>query len=73
MSSIIEFLNGIASFSETATILVKLILIMPATNTSSERSYCPLRGIKNYVRSTMTQKRVNKRMLMSVYKEEADN
>ena len=40
MSSIIEFLdaNGIASFNETATVLVKLILDMPATNAFSERS-----------------------------------
>ena len=46
---------------------------MPVTNALSERSYCPLRGIKNYLRSTMTQKRINKLMLMSVYKEDADN
>ena len=33
--------NGPASFSETATgtVLVKLILVMPATNTFSERSF----------------------------------
>ena len=65
--------NGIASFSKTTTILVKLILVMPVTNALSERSYCPLRGIKNYLRSTMTQKRINKLMLMSVYKEDGDN
>ena len=65
--------NGIVSFSETATILVKLMLVMPVTNALSERSYCSLRGIKNYLRSTMTQKRINKLMLMSVYKEDADN
>ena len=42
-SSIKEFLkaNGTASFSETATctVLVKLILVMPATNALSERSF----------------------------------
>ena len=45
MPSIIEFLdaNGIASFSETATVLVKLILVMPATNALSERSYSALK------------------------------
>ena len=45
MSSIIEFLdaNGIASFNETATVLVKLILVMPATNALSERSYSALK------------------------------
>ena len=43
VSSIKEFLNanGPASFSETATctVLVKLILVMPATNALSERSF----------------------------------
>ena len=45
MSPIIEFLdaNGIASFNETVTVLVKLILVMPATNALSERSYSALK------------------------------
>ena len=49
VSSILEFLsaNGIASFSETATVLVKLILVMPASNALSERSYSALGRIKN--------------------------
>ena len=51
--------NGIASFSEAATVLVKLVLVMPAINALSERSYSALRRIKNYLRSTMTQKRTN--------------
>ena len=74
--SIKEFLNanGVASFSETATVLVELILVMPTTNASSERSYSGLRRIKNHLTSTMTQKRMNNLMLIvSVYKEDADN
>ena len=71
VSSMIEFLNanGPASFRETATGLVKLILVMPATNALSERSftsYSAVRRIHNYLGSTMTQKR-----LMSVYKDDA--
>ena len=56
VSSLIEFLNanGIASFSRTETVLVKLILVMPATNALSERSYSALKRIKNYLRSTVT-------------------
>ena len=58
VSSMIEFLNenGVASFSETATVLVKLILVMPATNALSKSSYSASRRIKNYLKSTMTQK-----------------
>ena len=69
VSSIIEFLNANepALFRETATGLVKLMFVMPATNALSERSFTSaLRRINNYLRSTMTQKR-----LMSVYKEDA--
>ena len=43
--------NAIASFSETATVLVKLVA-MPAINALSERSYSALTRIKNYLRST---------------------
>ena len=43
----------------TATVLVKLVLVMPAINALSERSYSALKKIKNYLRSTMTQKRTN--------------
>ena len=69
VSSIMEFLyaNGPALFRETATGLVKLILVMPATNALSERSFTSaVRRIHNYLGSTMTQKR-----LMSVYKDDA--
>ena len=33
--------------------LVKLILVMPATNTVSERSFSSLKRIKTYLRSTI--------------------
>ena len=74
LSSIVDFLraNGSALFSEIATV-VKLLLVMPATNALSERSFSALRRIKNYLRSTMTQKRLNNLMVLSVYKEEVDN
>ena len=37
----------------------QLLLIMPATNATSERSFSALRRIKSYLRSTMTQARLN--------------
>ena len=39
--------------------LVKLILVMPATNAISERSFSALRRIKTWLRSTMQQSRLN--------------
>ena len=44
---------------------------MPATNALSERSFSS--RIKTYLRSTMSQERLNHCMLLNVYKEETDS
>ena len=44
--------------SEVVTIL-NLILVLPSTNAMNERSFSALRRIKNYLRSTMLQSRLN--------------
>ena len=43
--------------------LVKFVLLMPATNSVSERSASALRRIKTYLRTTMTQSRLNNVMV----------
>ncbi|KAI0231102.1 hypothetical protein LSAT2_018529, partial [Lamellibrachia satsuma] len=45
----------------------KLILVMPATNASSKRSFSALRRIKTYLRTTMA--RLNHLMLLYVHKD----
>ena len=52
--------------------LLKLILVMPATNAISERSASALRRLKNYLRSTMTQARLNNLMVMHIHKDRLD-
>ena len=52
--------------------LVNLILVMPATNSSSERSFSMLKLIKTYLRSTMGQTRLNHLMILSIYKDKLD-
>ena len=49
--------------------LAKLILVMPATNATSERSFSALRRIKTYLRTTMTQDRMNNLMCLYVHKD----
>lgn len=39
--------------------LFQLLLILPATNATSERSFSALRRIKSYLRTTMSQSRLN--------------
>ena len=52
--------------------LLQLILVMPATNSTSERSFSALRRVKSYLRATMTQERLNHLMLIHVHKEQTD-
>ena len=58
------------SLINNVVILVKLILVMPATNATSERSFSALRRLKSYLRSTMSQTRLNHLMLFHVHKKE---
>ena len=60
-----------AHFSEAA-ILIKLLRIAPATNAVSERSCFTLRRIKTYLRTTITQNRMNNTIMLNTYKEELD-
>ena len=57
--------------SEVCTVL-KLVLVMPATNAVSERSASALRRIKMYLRTTMQQARLNSLMILHVHKERTD-
>ena len=50
----------------------RLLLVMPATNATSERSFSVLRRLKSYLRSTMSQPRLNHVMVLSIYKELLD-
>ena len=53
--------------------LVRLLLVMPATNTESEWSFSAVRRIKTYLRSTMSQQRLNHLMLLHVHKSHTDD
>ena len=52
--------------------VAKLILVMPATNSTSERSLSLLKLIKTYLRSTIKQSRLNHLMILSAYKSQLD-
>ena len=60
------------SVIEEVYVLVNLILVMPATNSSSERSFSLLKLIKTNLRSTMGQTRLNHLMILSIYKDKLD-
>ena len=58
-------------FSEIVT-LMKLILVMPATNATSERTFSALRHVKTYLQSIITQDRLNHLMFLHTQWEATD-
>ena len=52
--------------------LVQLILVFPATNAVSERSFSALRRLKNYLRNSMSQQRLNHVALLNIRKSFTD-
>ena len=52
--------------------LMQSVLVMPATNASSERSFSALRRVKSYLRCTMGQERLNYLMLLHVHNDKTD-
>ena len=55
-------------FMDEVMTVMKLIMVMPATNASNERSLSAMRRVKSYLRSTMKQERLNHLMLLHVHK-----
>ena len=53
--------------------LAKLVLLMPATNAVSEQRASAMRRIKTYLRSSMTQTRLNNVMVVHVHKHLTDS
>lgn len=49
--------------------LLRLLLISPASSCEAERSFSALRRMKTWLRSTMTQKRLNHLMICNVHRE----
>ena len=61
------------SFFSEVICLARLILVMPATNAVSERSFSALRRMLTYLRNTMKQDRLNHVMVLHLHKEILDN
>jgi len=77
LCEILDYLCGLSpdsrSFFKEVCCVASLIIVMPATNAVSERSFSTMRRIKSYLRSTMKQSQLNHTMVLNIYKEELDN
>ena len=54
------------------TMLATLLLLMPATNAVSERSFSALKRVKTYPCATTSHNRLNHLMTLHVHKERTD-
>ena len=52
--------------------LLKLVIVMPATNAVSERSFSAMRRLYTYLRTNMSQNRLNNMIVLHVHKEKTD-
>ena len=76
MTDIIQYFKGLGPrvkdlLSEVCKVM-ELILVLPAANAESERCFSKMKLIKTYLRSTMSQKRLNHFMIFAVYPELVD-
>jgi hypothetical protein len=62
---------GKSMFSEVHKLLC-IYLTVPMTSATAERTFSALRRLKNYLRVTMTQKRLNNVMILHVHKDRTD-
>lgn len=58
-------------FSEVET-LVRLLMVVPVSSCESERSFSSLRRLKTWLRSTMTQKRLNLVAVCHIHQDKLD-
>ena len=63
--------SNLTMFSEVHVLLC-LYLTMPVTTATPERTFSVLKRVKTYLRSTMTQQRLNNAMLLHIHKEATD-
>ena len=60
-----------AIYSEIVTLVI-ILLVIPAANATSERTFSALRRVKTYLKSTVTQTRMNNLITIHVQKERTD-
>ena len=52
--------------------LISLLLVIPASSATAERSFSCLRRLKTYLRSTMGEERLNHLLLLNVHQDQTD-
>lgn len=62
----LQLLTKIRDSFPNLTVTLRILLTMPVTTATAERSFSKLKIIKNYMRTTMTQERLTNLALLSI-------
>ena len=77
VKELVEFVQSLSattkSFVSQVTVLAKILLVIPAINAVSERSFSAMTRVKTYLRSTISDCRLNDLMVLHVHKDRTDS
>lgn len=73
LNEIIDISNKLKSFIPTANYLCRLAFTSPVSAASNERVFSVLKLIKNHLRTTMTDRRLNNLIVLNTSKDILDN
>jgi len=62
----------VRSLFDQVQLLIELLLVVPASSATAERSFSALRRLKTYLRATMSQERLNHVALLHVHQNRVD-
>ena len=74
---LVEFVQSLSATMKTfipqVIMLVKILLVMPATNGVSEQSFSAMKRVKTHLRSTTSHCQLNHLMVLHVHKDRTDS
>lgn len=71
--SLLEYLNVLNTTCNSFPDALRIMLTIPITTASAERSFSKLKIIKNYLRTTMIQERLSDLAIISIENEICEN
>ncbi len=73
---VIEIFNTLTAETKSThqnfSLYLKTLLVVPATSASAERSFSTVKRVETYLRSTMSQNRLNHCCILHAYQSEVD-
>jgi hypothetical protein len=72
IAEIIRSLGPVRRLYSELTKLLVLMMVIPATSATAERSFSCLRRVQNFLRSTMSQERLNNLMILHIHQDLTD-